>query len=233
MAKVEFNYQGQIINVQCNEKDKMDNILRKFCIKVKKNVEDLNFIYSGNFVNHNFDFISIANSIDKQRKIISIVVTDNNSKDNNSELIKEIKELKEKWIKANKTIDEKNAEIEELKYKITMIKSESMNQVNNLLDSIEKKDEQIKSLKKELETLNKADKMSVTIISNDQRVIYSVPCNPDTIFSEVEEKLYKSYPEYRESQNTFLFKGNLILRYKTISENKIKSGDTVMLMKLE
>ena len=33
MAKVEFNFEGEKIDVQCNEKDKMDKILRKFCVK--------------------------------------------------------------------------------------------------------------------------------------------------------------------------------------------------------
>ena len=241
MAKVEFNFEGEKIDVQCNEKDKMDKILRKFCVKAQKNIEDLCFLYGGKLVNNNLDFISIANSIDKQRKIISIVVTDN-SKDNNSELIKENKELKEKLIKANKALAEKDAEIEDLKYKITMIKSESVNQVNNLMNTIEKKDEQIKNLKKKLDSLNKTDvpkkkkgmgeTISISFMSADQIIFnYSIPCTGNTIFSEIEEKLYKEYPEYRESENSFLHHGTIIKRFKTINENKIKSGDKVMVLR--
>jgi hypothetical protein len=32
-------------------------------------------------------------------------------------------------------------------------------------------------------------------------------------FAEVEEKLYKRYEEYRETNNNFLAKGNLVLRF--------------------
>ena len=137
---------------------------------------------------------------------------------------------------------EKDAEIEDLKYKITMIKSESVNQVNNLMNTIEKKDEQIKSLKKKLDSLNKTDvpkkkkgmgeTISISFMSADQIIFnYSIPCTGDTIFSEIEEKLYQKYPEYRESNNSFLHNGTVIKRFKTIKENKIKSGDMVMVLR--
>ena len=35
MANVEFNYQGQIILIQCNENDKLKKIIQNFCIKVQ------------------------------------------------------------------------------------------------------------------------------------------------------------------------------------------------------
>ena len=48
-------------------------------------------------------------------------------------------------------------------------------------------------------------------------------------FAEVEEKLYKRYEEYRETNNNFLAKGNLVLRFKKICENNIRDGDNVHL----
>ena len=56
--------------------------------------------------------------------------------------------------KANKTADEQKFEIQELKDKITMAKSESMNQIQNLMDTIEKKDKQIKELKEQIKKRN-------------------------------------------------------------------------------
>ena len=46
-----------------------------------------------------------------------------------------------------------------------------------------------------------------------------------------EEKLYKEYPEYRETNNRFLANGSEVLRFKTINENKIGSGKPIMLIK--
>ena len=37
------------------------------------------------------------------------------------------------------------------------------------------------------------------------------------------------YNEYRETNNIFLAKGNVIKRFKTMSENSIKNGDKILL----
>ena len=45
--------------------------------------------------------------------------------------------------------------------------------------------------------------------------------------------VYKIYDEYREAyNNTFLANGNVIKRFKTMSENKIKNGDKIQLQDL-
>ena len=49
-------------------------------------------------------------------------------------------------------------------------------------------------------------------------------------FAEIEEKLYKQYPQYRETNNTFLANGKPVLRFKTIDENKIGNGLPVTLI---
>ncbi len=49
-------------------------------------------------------------------------------------------------------------------------------------------------------------------------------------FAEVEEKLYQNYPEYRETNNNFIFKGKIILRFKTVFENNIQDGDKIQLL---
>jgi len=47
----------------------------------------------------------------------------------------------------------------------------------------------------------------------------------------VEEKLYQEYPEYRETNNTFLAQGKIILRFKTIDQNNIGTGKPVILVR--
>ena len=228
MAKVEFLYDGQKIDIYCNENDKFNNIIIKFSQKVQKNKDDLCFLYGGQVVNVNTTFNGLANSIDKKRKIISIIAT-NNYAGNNSNLILENKQLKEKLTKAYKTKDELKAEIQELKYKISMAKSENMNQINNLMNTIEQKDEEIKKLNMKLKNKGLSDIIAINIISSDNRVRFPVSCKGDQPFYKVEEKIYQNYPEYEERQNIFLYNGYAIQRFKTINENKIKDGSIILM----
>ena len=52
-------------------------------------------------------------------------------------------------------------------------------------------------------------------------------------FAEIEEKLYQEFEEFRETNNTFMVNGTTILRFKKMSENNIKDGDTIQLIKNE
>ena len=71
----------------------------------------------------------------------------------------------------------------------------------------------------------------VTFISNDERIIYGIPCSGDDIFAEIEKILYGEYPQYRDINNVFLYNGKEILRSKTINENNIESGKPIMLIR--
>jgi hypothetical protein len=71
--------------------------------------------------------------------------------------------------------------------------------------------------------------IAALFISTDQNVTYSIACKNTTTFVKVEEKLYEEYPQYKETNNYFLHNGNLIKRFKTMEENKIKSGKPIIL----
>jgi len=72
--------------------------------------------------------------------------------------------------------------------------------------------------------------MCINFISADQKIQFAVPCIKTNTFAEVEEKLYQEFPEYRETNNTFLHKGSDILRFKTIEDNKITKGLPIILV---
>ena len=72
--------------------------------------------------------------------------------------------------------------------------------------------------------------MCVNFISSDQNVHYAITCEKTDTFAEIEEKLYKQYPQYRETNNTFIANGTQVLRFKTIVENKIGNGLPVTLI---
>ena len=75
MITVEFNYNGQTINIQGNEEDQMETIIQKFTTKA--NITDLNsnyFIYDGYILKDQIAIKDIANSEDKKSKIMHILV---------------------------------------------------------------------------------------------------------------------------------------------------------------
>ncbi len=77
--------------------------------------------------------------------------------------------------------------------------------------------------------VNFNDMMVVNFQSGDGQVRHGIQCLKTETFAEVEEKLYKMFDEYRNTNNIFLVKGNIVLRFKTISENKIQNGDVIQL----
>ena len=66
--------------------------------------------------------------------------------------------------------------------------------------------------------------MTVMFMSTDQKLHYAISCIDTDTFAEVEEKLYKEFPEYRETNNNFIANGEPVLRFKTIAQNKIGKG---------
>ena len=81
--------------------------------------------------------------------------------------------------------------------------------------------------------VNFNDIIVIHFISSDQKISYPIKCLKTDIFAEIEEKLYQKYDEYRETNNNFITKGRLILRFKKICENNIQDGDKIQLIKAE
>ena len=150
----------------------------------------------------------------------------------------EIIKLKNDLIKANKIIEDQNKKIKELEYQLNNNKNEIYE------NKLRLKNKEIDELKKKLENLdlntnmsdqliNRKQMISVYFTSMDQKINLAIPCIKTDIFAEIEEKLYKEYPEYRETNNYFLANGKQILRFKTIEDNKIGNGLPVILNKPE
>ena len=64
----------------------------------------------------------------------------------------------------------------------------------------------------------------------DLNVRYEIAALKNNTFAEIEEKLYKQYPQYRETNNNFIASGATVLRFKTIAENKLVNGLPVTLV---
>ena len=156
------------------------------------------------------------------------------SKDN------EIMELKNKLIKANKIIEQQKLTINGL---LNKLNSYNIN-INNYQNIINQKDLELNNLRMQLNNMNNMnnnfqsnnmfininDMMTVNFISMDQTVHFAIPCLKTNTFAEIEEKLYRQYPHYRATNNSFLANGTQVLRFKTIAENKIGNGLPVTLV---
>ena len=129
-------------------------------------------------------------------------------------------------MKANKLNDVQNRKIEDFENQMKLKDKEITDlktQFKNI--KINENDEGKKYGRKEMQC--------VYFTSTDQTIHYPVPCIGSDIFAEVEEKLYKQYPEYRETNNCFISNGKEILRFKSISDNKIGNGVPVILYEQE
>ena len=201
------------------------------------------------FHSNYMDFKINNNSKNNNVNIRNMNIKDNNNSQSNNVDIKkyenEINELKDKLNKANKIIDKQRVEIQDLKNQINSYKNIDLNQINNLKNEINNKNVQLEQLRQQLQSTNlNTNQLNqnnnkdplfanrcVNFITTDSSLFYAIPCNGDSTFAEVEEKLYKEYPEYRETNNTFLANGIEILRFKTVNDNKIGTGKPVILIK--
>ena len=156
----------------------------------------------------------------------------NNMNNNNKD--EEIEKLKSELANANKIIEQQKMTINNLKIEL----NKHLNNTNSLQNIINQKESEINNLKLQLKNNNFKEKKLVdfddikivNFISTDAKVHFATKCAKNNTFAEIEEELYRKYPEYRETNNTFEANGNKILRFKTIEENNIGNGFPVILI---
>ena len=152
----------------------------------------------------------------------------------------EINNLKNELTKAKKIIEQQKLTINDLQNKLNnnaTIINNLNNTITNYQNIINQKDVELNNFRAQLnnniniqKNVNFDDIMCVNFISSDQNVHYAASCLKTNTFAEIEEKLYKQYPQYRETNNSFIANGTQVLRFKTIAENKIGNGLPVTLI---
>ena len=70
----EFIYNGSKYLIQCNSDEKLKVIIIKFLSKSENNKENLYYLYNGEIINEELVFNQCANTLDRNRNYISIVV---------------------------------------------------------------------------------------------------------------------------------------------------------------
>ena len=109
---VDFIYEGVTTSIQCNPNDKLKDICLNFTNKIHIDKNKVYFIYSGNLINQELTFLQSANSEDKSRNKMSILV-------NKTE---ELNTVKEVIIQSKEIICPKCFEITKLKIKDYKVK---------------------------------------------------------------------------------------------------------------
>ena len=141
-------------------------------------------------------------------------------------------------------IQEKESNNEELIQNLRNENNSLKDEITNLKKGMQLKENEIKELKERIDNLiNKKDNkpnlvdfdniIVVLFLSMDHSVMHPIKCLPSDTFADVEAKLYKIIPEYRETNNAFQVDGRNILRFKTIAENNIQNGHPVQITKIE
>ena len=73
--QVIFNYEGVKTIIQCNINEKMEDIINKFLNKIENKENNLFYLYNGRQINKELTFNEQANELDKNGKIMNILVT--------------------------------------------------------------------------------------------------------------------------------------------------------------
>ena len=128
MAKVEFQFNGINSIIQCNEEQSIYEICNNFLYKSHLSENDVNFVYNGRNIefDNNLSFTQIANSNDKERKKMNILVLEN--EDNNINK----KTTRAKNIICPRCGEDAKIEIND-NYKINLFECRNNHAINNIL----------------------------------------------------------------------------------------------------
>ena len=224
-----FNNMNHFNNM--NNNLQMNNINNNFMMNNNDgnmNVQFQNNIKNDNIINNNMISSNMMNN-----NIINNNITNNNMMNNNI-----INNQNTNNVDNNINIQNHNFNNFNSNNNYKILEEENLKLKAELLNA----KEEIRQLKLRLENGDFANRTKmvdfnkitcVTFISTDQKIICGLKCLVTDTFAEVEEKLYKIYPEYRETNNIFQVNGRQVLRFKTIEENNIHEGQGVQLIKID
>ena len=71
--------------------------------------------------------------------------------------------------------------------------------------------------------------ISIKFISEPSEIDFTLITKNTTKFSEIEDKLYKEYPQYNKQDNCFYVNDKEIDKNKTLEENKIENNNKITL----
>ena len=191
---------------------------------------NMNLTNNQSYMNNSYQAINNNMNIQPMNNMNynNLMIELNKYKNENKQLKEKINTLQQEIIRLNNNLVTANQNI----INIQQQQVNYNNQINYLKLQLKDKEREINDLKKNTSKdgyVNYNNIMVVHFISGDGKINHGIKCLPTETFAEVEEKLYKIYDEYRETNNMFLAKGNIIKRFKKMCENNLKDGDKIQL----
>ena len=148
----------------------------------------------------------------------------------------QLNEEKNKNKKLMEQLSNEQKKVKELNDKIKLYES------NDNVAKIKKLEEIIVSLNSQINDLkNNTNKDKITNIKSGEEIVAlfftsanqdihrPISCKNTDTFVKIEEKIYNEYPQYKDYNTYLTVNGNVIKRFKTIDENKIKDGNTIII----
>ena len=158
-------------------------------------------------------------------------------------------------------------EIKDLKRQLKEEKDKNLKLINennilkNTIDNLNKKLEQIKGIKQNLEndlaqkdieiqklrSQKSNDYFDISSLKSNDKIIgvnfvsmgindighYSLVCKTRDLFVNLEERLYNDFPQFKNYETYFEVNGKRIKRFQTLEQNKIKNKDIINVFIIE
>ena len=157
--------------------------------------------------------------------------------DNNkyNELLNLLNEEKNKNKKLLEELNNEKIKVKELTDKVKKYENsnnEYIEKIKKLEELVESKNIEINNLRNdnnEITTIKSGEKIfAILFTSTHQDIHRPISCKNTDTFVKIEEKIYNEYPKYKDYNTYLTVNGNVIKRFKTLEENGIKSGNTII-----
>ena len=104
-------------------------------------------------------------------------------------------------------------------------------ELKSLKNKLKYKNEEINSLKLNISSININDdgiSFAIKFMSVNQDIDYPIMCKTSDSVVKIEEQVYNEFPKYKDYITYLTVNGKEIKRFKTIEENEIHKGNTIM-----
>ena len=134
---------------------------------------------------------------------------------------------------------------EKLKYYLNTNTSDYVKKIKELQQLNDKQKTELNELKTKIKNTNLSKNDSLSVVNPGEKIIaikfecpennidFPMACKNTDIISRLEEKLYDEYPEFKEFNTYLMVNGNLVKRFKTLDENGIKNGNSIIVNKYD
>ena len=112
--------------------------------------------------------------------------------------------------------------------------NEYSNKNKQLINILRMKDKELNNLKSQLtndsplSSIKPGEKIIAVNFSLNKETYKPMACKSTDIIARLEEKLYNEYPKYKDYNNNLTVNGRIIKRFKSLDENGIKDGDSIV-----